>query len=299
MRIIFSVYIDFDKNEFDKNYDLDKNIKNKKQFKDNYNFLKSFQEKYAQHLGIDYILYENDDSWKQYKKYFENNHSYISKYNIVNFYKIKLMYDLAKTYDEILYLDFDVVPLTNDNIFNSIDFSNGIACKINHERDPQNYLILSTPKILKQREKAFKKTGITFSERDPRSKYWNCRALLIEKGFTGDNDVYNTGIVLANKDQLNKLDYFNNFNNTLEFMHEVKTNEGLWPLFIQKSFGYDNETLFSFKMKVNNVNLIQLDDVWHWSFRRDINWIPRKTKIVHVINKNFEFVKKHVKKHNI
>ena len=44
MRVIFSVYIDFDENEFDKNGDLNKNIKNKKRFKDNYNFLKSFQD---------------------------------------------------------------------------------------------------------------------------------------------------------------------------------------------------------------------------------------------------------------
>ena len=299
MRIIFSVYIDFDKSEFDKNYDLDKNIKNKKQFKDNYNFLKSFQKKYSESLGIDYVLYENDDDWKEYKKYFEKNYPYISKYNIVNFYKIKLMYDLSKFYNEILYIDFDVVPLTNDNIFESIDFSDGIACKVNHERDPQNYLILSTPKILKQKEEWFKKTGITFSERDPRAKYWNCRALLMEKGFNGDNDVYNTGIVLTNKDQLDKLKYFDNFNETLKFMHEVKTNKGLWPSFIQNSFGYDNETLFSFKMKVNNVNLIELNDVWHWPYRRDINFIPKETKIVHVINKNFEFVKKHVKKHNL
>ena len=299
MRIIFSVYIDFDKSEFDKNYDLDKNIKNKKQFKDNYNFLKSFQKKYSESLGIDYVLYENDDNWKEYKKYFEKNYPYISKYNIVNFYKIKLMYDLSKFYDEILYIDFDVVPLTNDNIFESIDFSDGIACKVNHERDPQNYLILSTPKILKQKEEWFKKTGRTFSERDPRAKYWNCRALLMEKGFNGDNDVYNTGIVLTNKDQLNKLKYFDNFNETLKFMHEVKTNKGLWPSFIQNSFGYDNETLFSFKMKVNNVNLIELNDTWHWPYRRDINFIPKETKIVHVINKNFEFVKKHVKKHNL
>ena len=299
MRIIFSVYIDFDKSEFDKNYDLDKNIKNKKQFKDNYNFLKSFQKKYSESLGIDYVLYENDDNWKEYKKYFEKNYPYISKYNIVNFYKIKLMYDLSKFYDEILYIDFDVVPLTNDNIFESIDFSDGIACKVNHERDPQNYLILSTPKILKQKEEWFKKTGRTFSERDPRAKYWNCRALLMEKGFNGDNDVYNTGIVLTNKDQLDKLKYFDNFNETLKFMHEVKTNKGLWPSFIQNSFGYDNETLFSFKMKVNNVNLIELNDTWHWPYRRDINFIPKETKIVHVINKNFEFVKKHVKKHNL
>ena len=299
MRVIFSVYIDFDENEFEKNNDLNKNIKSKKEFKDNYNFLKSFQKRYSESLGIDYILYKNDNNWKEYKKYFEKKYPYISKYNIVNFYKIKLMYDLSKYYDEILYIDFDVVPLTNDNIFDSIDFNNGIACKVNHERDPQNYLIFSTPKILKQKEEWFKKTGITFSERDPKAKYWNCRALLMEKGFNGDNDVYNTGIVLTNKDQLNKLNYFDNFDETLKFMHEVKTNKGLWPSFIQNSFGYDNETLFSFKMKVNNVNLIELNDVWHWPYRRDVNFIPRETKIVHVINKNFEFVKKHVKKHNL
>lgn len=299
MRVIFSVYIDFDENEFEKNNDLNKNIKSKKEFKDNYNFLKSFQKRYSASLGIDYILYKNDNNWKEYKKYFKENYPYISKYNIVNFYKIKLMYDLSKYYDEILYMDFDVVPLTNDNIFDSIDFNNGIVCKVNHERDPQNYLVLSTPKILKHKEERFKKTGITFSERDPRAKYWNCRALLIENGFSGDNDVYNTGIVLTNKDQLNRLNYFDNFDKTLKFMHEVKTNKGLWPSFIQSSFGYDNETLFSFKMKLNNVNLIKLNDIWHFPYRRNMNFIPRETKIVHVINKNFEFVKKHVKKYNL
>ena len=299
MRVIFSVYIDFDEKEFDKNYDFDKNVKNKKEFKDNYNFLKSYQQKYAQQLEIDYVLYENDSKWKKYKNYFEKNYPFISKYNIVNFYKIQLMYDLSKSYDEILYLDFDVVPLTNDNIFNCINFNDGIACKVNHERDPQNYLILSTPKILKQKEEWFEKTGITFSERDPRSKYWNCRALLMESGYNGDNDVYNTGIVLTNKNNLKKLRYFENFKDTLDFMYQVKNTEGLWPKFIQNSFGYDNETLFSFKMKTNKVNLIKLDDIWHWPYRRAINFIPKETKMVHVINKNFKFVKEHVKKHNL
>tara|TARA_B100000035_G_scaffold231025_1_gene199180 strand:+ start:1957 stop:2856 length:900 start_codon:yes stop_codon:yes gene_type:complete len=299
MRVIFSVYIDFDENEFDKNNDLNKNIKSKKEFKDNYEFLKTFHEKYANEINVKYILYENDYNWKDYKKHFEKNYPYVSKYNIVNFYKIQLMYDLLKKYDEILYLDFDVVPLTKENIFDAIETNNGIACKINHERDPENYLILSTPKILKQKEDWFQESGMTFSERDPRAKYWNCRALLMENGFNGDNDVYNTGIILANRDGLNRLNYFENFDKTLEFMHQVKSTEGLWPSFIQSSFGYDNETLFSFKMKTNEVNLIELDDIWHWPYRRTINFIPKKTKMVHVINKNFEFVKKHVKKYNL
>ena len=299
MRIIFSVYIDFDKNDFESNDDFDKNVKSKSEFKNNYSFLKSRQEEYAEKIGVKYILYENDDKWKDYRNYFEENYPFVSKYNIINFYKIQLMYDLTKTYDEILYLDFDVVPLTTENIFEAIGTDNGIACKTNHERDPRSYLIFASPKILKEKEEWFEETGITFSERDPKAKYWNCRALLMESGYDGENDVYNTGIVLANKYHLNKLEYFKNFKQTLKFMHEVKNEQGLFPKFIQNSFGYDNETLFSFKMKTNKVKLVPLDDIWHWPYRRHVNFIPKKTKMVHVINKNFEFVKKHVEKYNL
>lgn len=299
MRVIFSVYIDFEETDFEKNKDFDKNVVSKNAFKENYNYLKASQEKYAEEVNVKYILYENDDGWKNYREHFEKNYPYVSKYNIINFYKIQLMYDLSERYDEILYLDFDVIPLTKENIFEAIGTNDGIVCKINHERNPESYLIFSTPKILKQTEKWYEKTGNTFSERDPKAKYWNCRALLMAMGYNGENDVYNTGIVLSNRYYLNKLKYFENFKDTLEFMHEIKNEEGLFPNFIQGSFGYDNETLFSFKMKVNKVKLVELDDIWHWPYRRHINFIPKKTKMVHVINKNFEFVKKHVEKHNL
>lgn len=299
MRIIFSIYVNFDDDDFDKDYDYKKNIKNKNEFKTNYNFLKNKQEQYARQLGIPYILYENDKKWKAYRKHFEDNYPFISKYNIINFYKIHIMYDLCRTYDEILYIDFDVVPLTPDNIFDSIDVTNGIACRVNHERNPESYLTFLSPKIIKEREKAFLRTGRTFSERDPKAKYWNCRALLMEEGLSGDNDVYNTGIVLANKDNLKKLNYFKNFDDTLKFMHRIKNEEGFWPKFVQNCFGYDNETLFSFKMKINNVNLIELDDVWHFPYRKKINYIPKETKFVHAINKNFKFIKAYAKRYNL
>ena len=38
MRLIFSIYIEFEDNDFDNNKDLSKNLHNKKQFKDNYNY---------------------------------------------------------------------------------------------------------------------------------------------------------------------------------------------------------------------------------------------------------------------
>ena len=49
---------------------------------------------------IDYILYSSK---------MKKENTFITSYNIVNFYKIHLLYELAKKYDEILYLDFDVI----------------------------------------------------------------------------------------------------------------------------------------------------------------------------------------------
>ena len=82
-------------------------------------------------------------------------------------------------------------------------------------------------------------------------------------------------------------------------MYKLKHEESFWPKFLQNCFGYDNETLFSFKMKSNNINLIQLDDVWHFIYRKSMNYIPKGTKMIHAINKKFEYVEQYVKKNNL
>ena len=105
-RCIFSLYIDVDKNSFEKNQDLEKNILTKNELKNNYDFLVSSQKKYARQTSADYIIFGADDQYAKYAQQFESN---ISVYNIINFYKIHLLYMLAETYDEVLYLDLDVV----------------------------------------------------------------------------------------------------------------------------------------------------------------------------------------------
>ena len=51
----------------------------------------------------------------------------ITTYNIVNFYKLDLLYTFSQMYDEVLYLDFDVVPMTNENFFKVWDLEKGIT----------------------------------------------------------------------------------------------------------------------------------------------------------------------------
>jgi hypothetical protein len=54
-------------------------------------------------------------------------------------------------------------------------------------------------------------------------------------------------------------------------------------------FDYDNETLFSVKLKENNVSVQWLDNNWHYFFDTQ-GFIPDKVKFVHTINKNFKAV---------
>ena len=54
-------------------------------------------------------------------------------------------------------------------------------------------------------------------------------------------------------------------------------------------FGYDNETLFSVKLKENNVPVQWLDNNWHYFFDTQ-GFIPDKVKFVHTINKDFKVV---------
>ena len=114
-RIIFSLYIDIDKSELDyqapyawDTEQLPKTEKTKLLFQEYYPWLKERHIDYSRTLGVDYTLYENDEKWYEFKKYFNKTYPQVTAYNVVNFYKIHLLYELSKEYDEVLYLDFDV-----------------------------------------------------------------------------------------------------------------------------------------------------------------------------------------------
>ena len=113
-RVIFSLYIDIQKpvSHFD----------NKDKFNKNYSWLLERQQEYAELCGAEYKHYTYDDDFIAYSKNFGSE---ISEYNIINFYKMFLLY--KQEHDEILYLDMDVIPVTKLNFFEEWDLSKGIA----------------------------------------------------------------------------------------------------------------------------------------------------------------------------
>jgi hypothetical protein len=135
--------------------------------------------------------------------------------------------------------------------------------------------------------------------------------MLIEQEMDGENYVFNTGVIVASKNGMKQLDYFSDIDEVIAFMKELKEDEfSMYPEAIQKSFGYDNETIFSYKVKKNNVIIYDLGEWWHSrhyyeskkamepgtneranSFTKyNTRCIERNVTIVHFISKNFGLV---------
>jgi hypothetical protein len=300
-KVIYSLYIDIPKDELDPQPayhgdTISKTLRTKERMSDYYVWLRKRQEEYAESIGVEYKLFQYDNQYLEFKETFADK-PYITTYNIINFYKIHLMYELAKTYDEILYLDFDVVPLKNECFFERWKLKqNGMAILSNRK-----YINISLHKMMLDREfhEEFGANPTYTSNRSPTAKYWNCRALLTENDMSGANDVYNTGIVGITKDQLKQLNYFENFDELLLEMKGLKEDPfSMYPPHITDLFGYDNETIWSFKARMNNVTAQLLDSEWH-QFMDKISFVSKKTKLVHVINKDFAYVKDWYEKNNI
>jgi hypothetical protein len=294
-KVIFSLYIDIPENELDEQSahwgsNISKTLHTKIQLKDNYKWLIESQQRYANYIGVEYKHYTYDSAYIKYKEWFNLNYPEVTSYNIVNFYKLKLLYNLAKDYDEILYLDLDVIPVSTDNFFKTWDLSQGIAI-MSGTAESQKDIETDNRELLR-----IKYTNN--SNRSPIAKYWNAKAMLLEKGYTCESTVFNTGIVGASQKWLKALDYFGDFRNIIDYMTQLKTDDGFYPEQIQSLFGYDNETIWAYKTLSKDVPWQKLTPDWH-CFMDKWSYIPSNTKLVHCINKDFKYVRDWYEKNNI
>ena len=103
-RVIFSVY-----KEVNDESVTDYKKQQLKNYKDE---LIKRQQQYADFCNADYFVYENNNQLVE-----------IDEYNTIQFFKINQLEKMAEEYDEILYLDLDVIPFNFVNFFESHDLS--------------------------------------------------------------------------------------------------------------------------------------------------------------------------------
>jgi hypothetical protein len=146
--------------------------------------------------------------------------------------------------------------------------------------------------------------------RNPESKFWNAHALLTEEDLdTSGLVVFNTGVMMSSKNVMDRIDYFSDIDEVIKTMSEVK-EYSMYTDQIRDSFGYDNETIMSYKVCKNNVPIYDMPTRWHhkndyWSYNsfdsthRDYElakheYVSKTTQsnsvIIHFISKNFGLV---------
>jgi hypothetical protein len=280
MNVIYSIYIDIDEKNLDNpgwwengvQIKTNKSLETKLAFLRNYEKLNQVKKDYAENIGADYILFENDNQYKDYFKSFKKNYPQISEYDVVNFYKQWLMLKMAEKYDNVCYLDFDVIPNTKEDIFKAHKIDTHFACAENNSLALWGKIIDSN--------------RYNTCIRNPASKYWNCHAMLFQEGYEPETDVFNTAIMVSSSKIINQLNYFGNFDETLKLMSFVKNDKNsIYPHNIKRVFGYDNETVFAYKRVVNEIEIDYITDDWHWRVDTDI-W-KEDAKMFHVMNKKF------------
>jgi hypothetical protein len=179
---------------------------------------------------------------------------------------------LADSYDQVCYFDLDIIPNTTENVFEAFDLDNYFAVPDSNKEAEWGKVV--HPKLYN--------TCI----RNPATKYWNAHAMLADQGYNPDQPVYNTGIMVASSSTIKKLDYFGDFEKILELMTFLKNDpDSMYPNNIQRVFNYDNETIFSYKLIVNDVQSTLMGNQWHHAIDRHV--LDPNAKLYHVINKKF------------
>ena len=225
---------------------------------------------FADSIGADFVLV---NKYKEYYDEMKGKYPFLTTYNIINFYKIFLLYKFSSKYDQILYLDFDVVPNTKENFFEVFDLSKGIAIANNNNKVARIEDISETSQTI----------------RSPNSKYYNAQAMLLDRELNPKHQVVNTGIVGASKEHIQKLKYFDNFDSDMTEMSRLTKGHDMYPKKITDFFGWDNETLFAVKIAENDVPIQWLNQKWHYFFS-DQGFVPKSVVLCHAINKKFDVV---------
>lgn len=283
-RVIFSIYIEIpeallDETGYSKNAEFnshraDRAGETKDKLQAYKNRLMWTQKWYADCCDADYRLYVYDKDFLEYYRYCRSIHDKLPMYHIVNYYKNHLLQELAKRYDEVFYMDIDIIPRTEENIFECHDMKK-IWGKSNND--------------LADWSKHYDLTKYSSCDRNPGIKYWNCYALLLEHGFNPENDVINTGTVLGGKKAINSMNWQGEFEGLILKLKDLQENPAtIFPEALHARFAFDNETMFSYLVQTKKLKYASLDDTWHGRLPDD--GVNPAHKIIHAINKKFELI---------
>jgi len=268
-RVIFSCYDEIDDmvNDEERHWIF---MANEQSVEEYFDRLVKNKKEYCEKIGADWIFYRNE-----IKDFDVKNEMQFTK---VNLYKHHLFAKLAEEYDEVMYVDMDVVFNTDLNVFDELDLSKGIAIK---DMDDE----IQSKEV---NDVLYSSVGM----RNPTLKYHITKDLL----DGGDNHVINTGIMIGKSEHIKQIKYVERMQEAYAKIQDIRLYEPEDPdnkdhrqlAYLRINYYANNESIFSYILEKYKVPYQIMDDKWHWI----VDHRPNDTKIkdaniIHFINKKF------------
>lgn len=215
------------------------------------------QQGYAFYCNADYALHTTETT----------------DYNLLQFEKLMLFQEAFGRYDEVLYIDFDLLPITNKNFFDNFDLNKLCAYSFGRPLDKEQLL-----------------DSLKWDQFDPMNVYAKtcCKnAMLLIHGIGGNNELINTGVVAGNKKVAEQLDFKGNVKEFNEIFQEA-LSDNIFPENIFKNWFPNNEVFISYLVEKNNIPFTNIGIQWNFILDK---FCPKPTAgchFLHHVNKQFE-----------
>ena len=214
------------------------------------------QKRYALLCGADYELHTTETT----------------SYDDVQFEKILQLEKYASDYDEILYLDFDVVCSTTVNYFEFHNMAKLTAHRL--DRTPKPHGLRRAMRYGLHNQNMYAKTCAK-------------NAMLLLDDITGNSLLVNTGVVGCNKD----IAYEMEFENRLQLLHNIldeAKEDNLYPSEISDSFFRNNEVYVSYLIEKYDIPFTDIGMPWNFILDGYCGTPSPAAHFVHHVNKEFE-----------
>ncbi len=276
--IIYSIYIENKEPNLSEKHQFTKT-----QLEKHYEKLVDVKKEYAKHCNAEYRVYNNDTYYQKFKKKFDG-----FEFDIINLYKIYLWEELGKEYDNVLYLDLDVIPNTTENFFETFDMNK--ICVYSPNATKEN---VWTKTMLKNYKKNIHSFEYLITKTDKYNEYVKAmckRAMLaIDNKFNTDYLIANTAILGGNSSAISKLRYTERLDEMSYTLKKAK-EEQFFGETISKLFFANNEIFVHYLLDKDNIDWYNLPKEWHTYLMKNdkITSDLKSVKMIHLINKRFE-----------
>jgi len=276
--IIYSIYIENKEPNLSEKHQFTKT-----QLEKHYEKLVDVKKEYAKHCNAEYRVYNNDTYYQKFKKKFDG-----FEFDIINLYKIYLWEELGKEYDNVLYLDLDVIPNTTENFFETFDMNK--ICVYSPNATKEN---VWTKTMLKNYKKNIHSFEYLITKTDKYNEYVKAmckRAMLAtDNKFDTDYLIANTAILGGNSSAISKLRYTERLDEMSYTLKKAK-EEQFFGETISKLFFANNEIFVHYLLDKDNIDWYNLPKEWHTYLMKNdkITSDLKSVKMIHLINKRFE-----------